>query len=152
MHATWREIGQECFGNKMPRRGPQRGCRCMERYPGSNESKSDTGMVGRNQNPYPSTHTLDPSHDWRGYRETQTQTQAPQKGTKPCVHSPGTEAARAMQGTQPNEIRSPGVRLHSGAFAALGLEAERATPKHLRTPVRRTCMHAFGNGIRQEVQ
>ena len=32
------------------------------------------------------------------------------------------------------------------ACAALGLEAERATPKHLGTPVPRTCMHALGTG------
>ena len=38
----------------------------------------------------------------------------------------GTEAARAMQVTRPNEIRRPGVRLHPKACAALGLEAERA--------------------------
>ena len=38
-----------------------------------------------------------------------------------------------MQVTRPNEIRRPGVRLHPKAFAALGLEAERATPKHLGT-------------------
>ena len=48
-----------------------------------------------------------------------------------------------MQVTPPNEIWRPGVRLHSKACAALGLEAERATPKHLRTPVPRTCRHAL---------
>ena len=51
-----------------------------------------------------------------------------------------------MQVTRPNEIQSAGVRLHPKACAALGLEAERATPKHLRTPVPRTCMHALGTG------
>ena len=51
-----------------------------------------------------------------------------------------------MQVTRPNEIRSPGVRLHSKARAALGLDAERATPKRLGTPVPRTCMHALGTG------
>ena len=49
-----------------------------------------------------------------------------------------------MQVTRQNEIRRPGVRLHPKACAALGLEAEHATPKHLRTPVPRTCMHALG--------
>ena len=49
-----------------------------------------------------------------------------------------------MQMTRPNEIRSPGVWLYPKACAALGLEAERATPKHLGTPVPRTCMHALG--------
>ena len=51
-----------------------------------------------------------------------------------------------MQVTLPNKIQSPGVKLHPKACAALGLEAERATPKHLGTPVPRTCMHALGTG------
>ena len=51
-----------------------------------------------------------------------------------------------MQVTWPNEIRRPGVRLHPKAYAALGLEAERATPKRLGTPVPRTCMHTLGKG------
>ena len=55
--------------------------------------------------------------------------------------------ARATQLTRPNEIRRPGVRLHSKACAALGLEAERATPKRLGTLVPRTCMHALGTGF-----
>ena len=49
-----------------------------------------------------------------------------------------------MQVTRPNKIRRPGVRLHPKACAALKLEAERATPKHLGTRVPRTCMHALG--------
>ena len=49
-----------------------------------------------------------------------------------------------MQVTRPNEIRSPVVRLHPKACAALGLEAERATPERLGTPVPRTCMLALG--------
>ena len=40
-----------------------------------------------------------------------------------------------MQVTLSNEIRRPGVRVHPKACAALGLEAERATPKHLGTQV-----------------
>ena len=51
-----------------------------------------------------------------------------------------------MQVTRPNEIRRPGVRLHPKACAALGLEAEGATPKRLGTLVPRTCMHALGTG------
>ena len=51
-----------------------------------------------------------------------------------------------MQVTRPNEIRRPGVRLHPKACAALGLEAERATPKRLGTLVPRMCMHALGTG------
>ena len=49
-----------------------------------------------------------------------------------------------MQVTWPNGIWRPGVRLHPKACAALGFEAERVTPKHLGTPVRRSCMHALG--------
>ena len=51
-----------------------------------------------------------------------------------------------MQVTRPNELRSPGVRLHPKARAALEVEGERATPKSLGTPVPRTCMHALGTG------
>ena len=51
-----------------------------------------------------------------------------------------------MQVSRPNKIQSPGVRLHPKACAALGLEAERATPKRLGTRVPRTCMHALGTG------
>ena len=51
-----------------------------------------------------------------------------------------------MQLTQPNEIRRPGVRLHPKACAALGLKAERATPKRLGTLVGRTYLHALGTG------
>ena len=90
------------------------------------------GVAGRNRNPSPTT--------------TQSQTQAPRNSRKPSVHTPGTEAARAMQVTRPNEIRSTGVRLHPKACDALGLEAKRATPKHLRTPAPRRCMHALGTG------
>ena len=51
-----------------------------------------------------------------------------------------------MQVTRPNEIRSPGVKLHPKACAALGLEGQRATAKHLGTPVPRMCMHALVTG------
>ena len=51
-----------------------------------------------------------------------------------------------MQVTRPNVTQRLGVRLHPKACAALGLEAERATPKYLGTPVPRTCMHALGTG------
>ena len=54
-----------------------------------------------------------------------------------------------MQLTRPKEIRRPGVRLHPKACAALGLEAERATPKRLGTLVPRTCMHAIGQEVRR---
>ena len=111
------------------------------------------GVARYKRGAHRSAHTPQhPSEEWRGAVETrnptttQTQTQAPRNSRKPSVHSPGTEAARAMQGTRPNEIRRPAVRLHPKACAALGLEAERATPKHLGTPVPRTCMHALGTG------
>ena len=51
-----------------------------------------------------------------------------------------------MQVTRPNQTQSPGVRLHPKASAALGIEAERATPKRLGNPVPRTCMHALETG------
>ena len=51
-----------------------------------------------------------------------------------------------MQVTRPNDIRRPGLRLHTNACVALGLEAERETPKHLGAAVPRTCMHALGKG------
>ena len=57
-----------------------------------------------------------------------------------------------MQVTRPNEIRRPGIRLHPKACAALGLEAERATPKRLGTLVPKNVHACLGNGIRQEVR
>ena len=77
------------------------------------------GLAGCRQKPNPNTRTLDPSHNWRGYRETQTGTQPPHNSTKPSVHSPDTEAAHAMQVTRPNVTRGPQVRLHPKACAAL---------------------------------
>ena len=110
----------------------------------SRQKRDDT--ANRTQTP-----TQDPSQGWRGYRNphpttTRTQTQTPHNSRKPSVHSPGTEAAHAMQVTRPNEIRRPGVGLHPKACAALGLEAERAGPKRLGTPVPRTRMHALATG------
>ena len=98
----------------------------------TNTPSPQQGVAGRSRNPSP--------------RTTLTQTQASHNSRKPSAHSPSTEAACAMQVTRPNEIRRPGVRLHPKASAALGLEAERATPKRLGTPVPRTCMHAWGTG------
>ena len=126
------------------------GCRPKPK-PNRKHRKTQPGKEGRNHNPYPNTPTHDPSQGWRGYRNpnpsaTRTKTQTPHNNRKPSVHSPGTEAARAMQVTRPNKIRRLGVRLHPKASAALGLEAERATPKRLGTPVPRTCMRALGTG------
>ena len=109
------------------------------------------GKEGCNHNPYQNTPNQDPNQGWQAYRNqnpstTRTQTQTAHKKRNPSVQSPGTEAARAMQVTRPNEIRSPGVRLHPKPSAAFGLVAERAKPKRLGTPVPRTCMHAFGTG------
>ena len=73
--------------------------------------KPQPGSAGESQNPYPNTHTLDPSQDWLGYRETQTQTQTPHNSRKHSVH----EAARAMQLTRPNAMQRPSVRLHPKA-------------------------------------
>ena len=117
--------------------------------PNHKHHKPEPPKEGWHHKPYPNTPATDPSQDWRGYLNphptaTRTHTQTPHISRKPSVHSPGTEAARAMQLTWPNEIRSPGVRLHPKACAALGLEAERATPKRLGTLVPRRCTHALG--------
>ena len=113
--------------------------------------KPQHAKEGRHHKAYPNTPAQDPGQDWRGYvnpnpTATRTQTQTPHNSRKPRVHSPRTEAARAMQLTRPKEIRRPGVRLHPKTCAALGLEAERATPQRLGTLVPRTCMHALGTG------
>ena len=125
-------------------------CR-LKPKPDHEHHKPYPAKEGQHHKPYPNTPAQDPSQDPRGYLNphstaTRTQTQTPHNSRKPSVHSPGTEAARAMQLTRPNEIRSPGVRLHPKACAALGLEAERATPKRLGTLVPRMCMHALGTG------
>ena len=108
------------------------GCRPKPK-PKHEHHKPQAAEEGRHHKPYPNTPAQDPSQDWRGYQNphptaTRTQTQAPHNSRKPSVQSPGTEAAHAIQLTRPNEIQSPGVRLHPNACAALGLEAERATP------------------------
>ena len=119
--------------------------------PNHKHHKPQPVKEGRRHKPYPNTPAQGPSQDWWGYLDphpttTRTQTQTPHNSRKPLVHSLGTEAARAMQLTRPNEIQRPGVRLYPKACAALGLEAERATPKHLGTLVPRTCMRALGTG------
>ena len=123
--------------------------------------------AGTRHSPHPPAHTASPG--WRGKRtgkssnpdtyqirnpnqadpregQPQNEVRTPHNGRKPSVHSPATEAARATQVTRPNLTRSPGVRLHPKACAAVGLEAGRASPKHLRTQIPRTCMHALGTG------
>ena len=119
--------------------------------PNRKHCEPQRGKEGQNHKTYPNTPTQDPSQGWRGYGNPnpstiRTQAQTPHNSRKPSVDSPGTEAARAMQVTWPKEIGSPAVRLHPKASAASGLEAERATPKRLGTPVPRTCMHALGTG------
>ena len=123
------------------------------------------GVAGLPRNPTPNARTRNPGQKLRGkagtgaqshapynparnggVTVTQTQTQTPHNNRKPSVHSPGTQAAPAMQVTWPNDIRRPEKRLHPKACAVLGLEAERATPKHPGTRVPRTCMHALGTG------
>ena len=62
---------------------------------------------------------------------------------KPTVRHPGTEAACAMQVTRPEQ----GLMLHHKACAAVGLQADCALPKHLRTLVQRPRrLHALGTG------
>ena len=119
--------------------------------PNHKHHKPQPVKEGRRHKSYPNTPAQGPRQDWRVYlnphpTKTRTRTQTPHNSRKPSVHSPGTEAARAMQLTRPNEIRSPGVRLHPKSCAALGLEAELATPKHLGTLVPRTCKRALGTG------
>ena len=113
----------------------QVGCRPKPK-PNRKHREPQRGKEGRNHKPYPNTTTQDPSQGWQGYPNphpsiTRTRAQTPHNSRKPSVHSPGTEAAPAMQETRPNEIRRPGVRLHPKACAALALEAERATSKRL---------------------
>ena len=104
--------------------------------------QTQPAMVGRNQKPYPSTHTQDHSQEWRGSPETKTQTQVPHKSRKTSVHSAGTKTARAMQVTRPNEVQRPGVRLHAKA-------CDTQAPRNCSTKNMHTCL---GNGIRQEVR
>ena len=133
-----------------PKPQPRRVVACRPKSkPNRQHRKPQPQKEGPNHNLYPNTPTQDPSQGWQGYQNpnpsaTWTQTQTPHNNRQPSVHSPGTEAACAMQVTRPNEIRRPGVRVHRQACAAFGLEAERATPKQLGTPVPRTCMQAFG--------
>ena len=52
-----------------------------------------------------------------------------------------------MQVTRATEVQKPAVRLHPKASSALGLQAERATPRHLGTQVPRTRRwHALRTG------
>ena len=85
--------------------------------PNHEHHKPQPAKEGGHHKPYPNTPAQDPSQDWRGYLNphptaTRTQTQTTHNSRKPSVHSPGTEAARAVQLTRRNEIRRPAVRLH----------------------------------------
>ena len=86
--------------------------------PGKGRKKADGNS---NPNMY---QTQTPSQEKSGGDERQNQERVPHNSRKPRVNSPDTEAARVMQVTRPNEIRSPGVRLHPKASAALGLGAD----------------------------
>ena len=143
----WRGTGRACAQTHTAQH-PSQDCRGAGTTQAQTHHKNrQPGLAGWGQNPYPNTHTLDPSQDWRGYRETRTQTKAPHNSRKPGVHSPDTGAACAMQVTQPNVTRSPGVRLRPKADPALGLKAGRAAPKHLGTQVPRPRrLHALGTG------
>ena len=87
--------------------------------------KPKPGFAGRSENLYQNTHTLDPSKEWRGRRKTQSQTQVPHNSRKTGVHSPGTEAARAMHVTRQNVTQRPWVRLPPKASAAAGMPWKR---------------------------
>ena len=106
-------------------------------YPYAQTASPGQELRREGEDPNTSTHQNNPNQEGPENGKPQTQAHAPHNSRKPSSHSPDTEAARAMQVTRPNEIRSPGLRLHPKACAALGLEAERATPKHLGTQVPR---------------
>ena len=63
---------------------------------------TETGCIPHHGHGVLGTASLDASQDWRCYRETQAQTQAPQNSRQFSVHSRGTGAAHAMQVTWPN--------------------------------------------------
>ena len=95
----------------------------------------DRKRAGGKQNPSTCRTPL-PHQEKPGEEEPRTQAGRPHNSRKPSVHRSDTEPALAMQVTRPNQVRSPGPRLHPKASAAVGLEAERATAKHLGTQVR----------------
>ena len=69
------------------------------------------------------------------------------------VHSPDTEAARAMQVIRPDEIRSPGVRLYPKACAAFWTRGGACDTQAPRKPsTKNTPVACLGNGIRQKVR
>ena len=114
-----------CFGSSGARVGaPQEQTRSsgagsvlLRSTPGSEllrsqgRRSSGAGARGGLSHERPSPTTPSPS-------TSQARTQAQPNSRKPSVHSPGAEAPLAMQGTRPNEIPSPGVRLHPKACAA----------------------------------
>ena len=114
-------------------------------HPPAHTASPGQGRKKAGGNPNPNTYlTRNRNQEKPGEEEPENQAGMPHD-RKPSVHSPASEAARAMQMTRPNEVQKRGLRLHPKASAALGLEAERATPKHLRTQVPRTCLwHALG--------
>ena len=58
-------------------------------------------------NPNPSAHGTLPSHRRQGSGENQSQMHAQHNSRKRSIHSPGTEAALAMQMIRPNVTQSP---------------------------------------------
>ena len=94
-------------------------------------SKPQPVVAGCKRVVHTSTHTTQhPNQEWRGAAESRAETHTPTPHTparsggvqaehptsnsrKPSVHSPGTEAARAMQVTRPHEMRRPGRKAAS---------------------------------------
>ena len=106
-------------------------------YPSAQATSLGQEWRGEGENPNPSTHGTVPSRDRRDNGKTQTQTRITTTGKQVSI-------ARV---TRQNVTRRLGVRLHPKASAALGLEAECATPKHLGTQVPRPRRwHALGTG------
>ena len=95
-------------------------------------------LAKRRRNPNAGTRNTDANQQGQENGKLQAKARAPNISRKPSVHSQDTEAGRDQE---------TGVKLQPKASAALGLEAEHATPKHLRTHVPRPRRwHALGSG------
>ena len=95
-------------------------------YPRAHTREASQEWPGKGQNPKPYTRTAKPHPGMAGSGLKPN----PNKSRKPSLHSWGTESAQTMQVTRPNVTRTPGVRLHPKACAAVGLKTKCATPYH----------------------
>ena len=133
---------------RRPEHTPQTAARIGRDYPSTRAMGPGQESRDKGENSNPSTYPTVPCQESRANGKTETQTHTPHNSRKSRVHSPDTEVAGAVQAlTRPNVTRSAGVRLHPKACAALILEAECATPKHLGAQVPRRCpWYALGTG------